>query len=95
MRPEKLSGYFVQSASGPLAEGTTVKWGFAEIPGELARQMGATRAVDATDTDLAFILKHFGVDRSRLAGDLARSMDRLKSGNARTPSLSPTLGCAA
>ncbi len=35
VRPEKLSGYFVQSASGPLAEGTTVKWGFAEIPGEL------------------------------------------------------------
>jgi uncharacterized protein YndB with AHSA1/START domain len=32
VRPEKLSGYFVQSASGPLAEGATVKWKFAEVP---------------------------------------------------------------
>jgi uncharacterized protein YndB with AHSA1/START domain len=34
VRPEKLSGYFVQAASGPLAEGATVKWRFAEVPGE-------------------------------------------------------------
>ena len=32
--PKKLSGYFVQYASGPLAEGTTVKWKFPEFPGE-------------------------------------------------------------
>jgi uncharacterized protein YndB with AHSA1/START domain len=32
--PEKLSGYFVQYASGPLAQGTTVKWKFPEFPGE-------------------------------------------------------------
>jgi uncharacterized protein YndB with AHSA1/START domain len=32
--PERLSGYFVQAASGPLAEGATVKWRFAEVPGE-------------------------------------------------------------
>ena len=49
------------------------------------------KALDATDGDLAQILKHYGVNRSRLADDLARGMDRLKSGNARTPSLSPTL----
>src|SRR5262245_58799292 len=49
------------------------------------------KLLDSTDGDLAFILKHFGVDRSRFAGDLTRSLDRLKSGNARTPSLSPTL----
>jgi uncharacterized protein YndB with AHSA1/START domain len=35
VQPEKLSSYFVQSASAPLAQGATVKWGFAEIPGEL------------------------------------------------------------
>jgi uncharacterized protein YndB with AHSA1/START domain len=34
VRPEKLSAYFVQAASGPLAEGATVKWRFAEVPGE-------------------------------------------------------------
>jgi uncharacterized protein YndB with AHSA1/START domain len=31
-RPEKLSRYFVQAASGPLSEGATVKWSFAEAP---------------------------------------------------------------
>ncbi|MCC6770237.1 MAG: AAA family ATPase, partial [Gemmatimonadaceae bacterium] len=49
------------------------------------------KALDASDGDVAQIVKHFGVNRSRLADDLARGLDRLKSGNARTPSLSPTL----
>jgi uncharacterized protein YndB with AHSA1/START domain len=30
--PEKLTGYFVKSSSGPLAEGQTVTWAFAEAP---------------------------------------------------------------
>jgi type VI secretion system protein VasG len=50
-----------------------------------------SKALDTTDTDLALLLKHFGVDRSRLASDLQRSLDKLKSGNARTPALSPHL----
>jgi len=49
------------------------------------------KLLDDTDTDCAFILKHYGVDRSRLAKELTDSIDRLKSGNARTPSLSPSL----
>lgn len=49
------------------------------------------KALDTADGDLAAILKHYGINRSRLADDLARGMDRLKSGNARTPSLSPQL----
>jgi uncharacterized protein YndB with AHSA1/START domain len=32
VRPEKLSGYFVKTSTGPLVEGTTVKWSFAEAP---------------------------------------------------------------
>lgn len=32
VNPKKLSGYFIQTASGPLAEGATVKWQFAEVP---------------------------------------------------------------
>lgn len=33
--PKKLSGYFTTGgASGPLAEGTTVYWSFAEVPGQ-------------------------------------------------------------
>ncbi|MGQ0646589.1 MAG: type VI secretion system ATPase TssH, partial [Gemmatimonadaceae bacterium] len=49
------------------------------------------KALDVTDGDLAHILKHYGINRSRLADDLARGLDRLKSGNARTPALSPSL----
>jgi type VI secretion system protein VasG len=49
------------------------------------------KLLDDTDGDLAFILKHYGIDRSRLARDLTVSLDALKSGNARTPSLSPSL----
>nr|MCU0635491.1 AAA family ATPase [Gemmatimonadaceae bacterium] len=49
------------------------------------------KALDQTDGDIAFVLKQYGVDRSRLAADLAKGLDRLKSGNARTPALSPTL----
>ncbi|MEJ2204509.1 MAG: ATP-dependent Clp protease ATP-binding subunit [Gemmatimonadota bacterium] len=49
------------------------------------------KLLDQTDTDVAFILKHYGVDRARLSKDLTAGIDRLKSGNARTPSLSPAL----
>jgi type VI secretion system protein VasG len=49
------------------------------------------KLLDTTDSDLPRILKQFGVDKSRLTGDLTRSLDKLKSGNARTPAFSPTL----
>src|SRR3989441_1806711 len=49
------------------------------------------KALEASDGDLAFIRKHYGVNRSRLTADLTKSLDKLKSGNARTPALSPTL----
>ncbi len=49
------------------------------------------KLLDASDSDLARILKHFGVDKSRFTAELTRSLDKLKSGNARTPSFSPTL----
>jgi type VI secretion system protein VasG len=50
-----------------------------------------TKLLDSTDNDLAAIFKHFEVDASRFSGELARALDKLKSGNARTPALSPTL----
>lgn len=34
VKPERLSGYFVQKSSGPLIEGKTVQWTFAEVPGD-------------------------------------------------------------
>ena len=46
------------------------------------------KALDDTAGDIAAILKHFGVDRSRLASELTRSLDKLKTGNARNPSFS-------
>ena len=49
------------------------------------------KLLDVTDSDFGHITQHFGVDRSRLAAELTRSLDKLKSGNARTPALSPTL----
>jgi type VI secretion system protein VasG len=49
------------------------------------------KLLDAPDGDFARITAHYGVDKSRLAGEISRSLDRLKTGNARTPSLSPTV----
>jgi len=49
------------------------------------------KLMDQTDTDLARIQQHFGVDKSRFTSELTRSLDKLKSGNARNPAFSPTL----
>jgi type VI secretion system protein VasG len=49
------------------------------------------KLLDATDSDFACILRHYEIDRSRLARDLTASLDSLKSGNARTPALAPSL----
>jgi type VI secretion system protein VasG len=49
------------------------------------------KLLDQSDGDFASIAKHFEVDKSRVAAELARSLDKLKSGNARTPALSPSL----
>jgi type VI secretion system protein VasG len=49
------------------------------------------KLLDAADTDLARILYRFSVDKSRLTAELTRSLDKLKSGNARTPAISPTV----
>jgi type VI secretion system protein VasG len=47
------------------------------------------KLLDQSDTDLACIIRHYGIDKSRFASELTRSLDKLKSGNARTPALSP------
>ena len=49
------------------------------------------KVIDSSDNDIAFILKQYGVDRSRLTSELQRSLDRLKTGNARSPAFSPLL----
>ena len=50
-----------------------------------------TKLLDQADGDFARITKHFGVDTSRLTSELMRSLDKLKTGNARTPALSPSV----
>ena len=49
------------------------------------------KILETSDTDVIKILKHFEIDGARLAKDLLRALDRLKTGNARTPALSPRL----
>jgi type VI secretion system protein VasG len=49
------------------------------------------KLLDWPDGDFSRILKGAGVNKSRLSADLARSLDSLKSGNARTPAFSPSL----
>ena len=49
------------------------------------------KVLDSADGDLSPILRHFEIDKSRLTGELSRSLDKLKTGNARTPALSPSL----
>jgi type VI secretion system protein VasG len=49
------------------------------------------KALDSSDGDLSRILAFFEIDKSRLTGELNRGLDKLKTGNARTPALSPSL----
>ena len=46
------------------------------------------KLLDAADSDFARIAKQFEVDTGRLAAELAQSLDKLKTGNSRTPAFS-------
>ena len=49
------------------------------------------KLLDQAEGDFARITRHFGVDKSRLSTELNWSLDKLKTGNARTPALSPSV----
>ncbi|HVF51084.1 MAG TPA: type VI secretion system ATPase TssH [Pyrinomonadaceae bacterium] len=49
------------------------------------------KLLDVNGTDLERILRHFEINQGHLAGDLMRALDRLKTGNTRTPDFSPHL----
>jgi type VI secretion system protein VasG len=49
------------------------------------------KLADGTDTDIAAIMRHYDADHGRLMTDLNRGLDRMKTGNARAPSLSPEI----
>ena len=49
------------------------------------------KLLDISDGDLPLLIRHYDVDEARLRTDLNRAMDRMRTGNARAPSLSPDL----
>ncbi len=49
------------------------------------------KLIEPANTDIAVLLRHFDVDVARLNADLIRTIDRFKTGNARSPALSPDL----
>ncbi len=49
------------------------------------------KLTETSNTDVARIGTHFGVEPARLSADLNRSIDRMKTGNARSPALSPRI----
>jgi len=49
------------------------------------------KLLDASNTDFQKILRHFEINETRLVSDLTRAMEGFKTGNARTPALSPRI----
>ncbi|MBS0558681.1 MAG: type VI secretion system ATPase TssH [Proteobacteria bacterium] len=49
------------------------------------------KLLDAPDADVSRILRHFEVDPGRLSADLNSALDRMRTGNARAPALSPDI----
>jgi type VI secretion system protein VasG len=49
------------------------------------------KLLEMPDTDMQKILRHFEINESRLTADLTRTMEGFKTGNARTPALSPRI----
>ena len=49
------------------------------------------KLTEASESDLTRIFRQYGVDPARVTKDLTRALDRLKTGNARPPALSPRI----
>ncbi|MGH9418955.1 MAG: AAA family ATPase, partial [Thermoanaerobaculia bacterium] len=49
------------------------------------------KLLDRQDSDFHRVLQHFSIDKTRLTGELSRSLDKLKTGNGRKPAFSPSL----
>ena len=49
------------------------------------------KIIESQDSDFERALRHFEVNQARLSTDITRALDRLKTGNARTPALAPQL----
>ncbi len=49
------------------------------------------KLLEIPNTDLQKILRHFEISEARIVSDLTRAMEGFKSGNSRTPALSPSI----
>ncbi len=49
------------------------------------------KLLEMPNTDILAILRHFEIDQGRLITDLTRVLDKLKTGNSRSPALSPNV----
>lgn len=49
------------------------------------------KLLDINDTDLQKIMRYFEINESHLIGDLTRAIEEFKTGNSRTPALSPRI----
>ena len=49
------------------------------------------KLTEGQNTDFQRLLRHYEIDPARLTRDFTRALDRLKTGNARTPALSPRI----
>ena len=49
------------------------------------------KLADRADGDVAAILRHYEVDNARFLTDLNRSLEKMKTGNGRAPSLAPEI----
>jgi type VI secretion system protein VasG len=49
------------------------------------------KLADASGTDIPLILRHYDIDEGRFRTDLNASLDKMRTGNARAPGLSPDI----
>src|ERR1700754_3285861 len=50
-----------------------------------------TKLIEPQGTDMARILRYYEIDSAQLAADLTQALEKLKTGNASTPAMSPRL----
>src|SRR5262245_27691461 len=49
------------------------------------------KLLEAADSDLTRLLRHFDIDTTRVNRELTKTLDGLKTGNSRAPELSPDI----
>jgi type VI secretion system protein VasG len=79
----RLDDTLVKTLEGAIGMCVSRTHQYAEVEHWLAA------LIDAPATDVAAILKRFEIDSTRIANDVRKALDRLKTGHSRAPALSP------